>query len=375
MKGRKKIILIIIAVIIAAVLIFIILNPAIFEKVNLEVLNPGFEVINESGRPAFWQGSKEGWFIDTEHSHSGRNCMRATASWNWLKQVVAVEPGKWYALKAYVKSDISVPEKDYANTIFSLECVSRIGKVLTSDYEIINAISLWQLKEMRIYVPKGTKKIRIKLAKRKGEGSVWFDDVELAEFSSESVLNHGFETLDESGKPKFWKEDSKAGWYVDKRGPYKEKICMEANTGWSYLWQDISVRGKKYYTLKAYVRSDIVILDEKDYENTFLTLECLNKNYEVIKSNDGIVNATSSWQLRKVGIAAPEDTNKIRVKLAKRKGEGSVWFDDVELAESPYYMRIEFLRKALKDKPFFIFYLSVYIILLLSLLRIILKKR
>ncbi len=126
--------------------------------------------------------------------------------------------------------------------------------------------------------------------------------------------------------------------------------------------------------MRAYVRSDIVIPAKKDYENTFLTLECLNEKYEIIEMDYGIVNATLLWQLKEGSIYAPGGTAKIRIKLAKRQGDGSVWFDKVELVEKPSYMRFSFLRKVLKDIPFFIFYLSVYLILLASLLRVILKR-
>ena len=149
---------------------------------------------------------------------------------------------------------------------------------------------------------------------------------------------------------------------------------MRATVGWSWLWQEVSVRPKRYYILGSYVRSDIVIPEKKDYQNTFLTLECLNDKYEIVNRDYGVVNATLLWQLKEGSIYAPEGTEKMRIKLAKRQGEGSVWFDEVELIEKASYMRFSFLRKALKDIPFFVFYLSVYLILLASLLRVILKK-
>ncbi|MBA7714625.1 hypothetical protein ES703_123654 [subsurface metagenome] len=55
--------------------------------------------------------------------------------------------------------------------------------------------------------------MRIKLAKRQGEGSVWFDDLRLIESSSpiskgerKMILNPGFELLNESGRPQSWIE-------------------------------------------------------------------------------------------------------------------------------------------------------------------------
>jgi len=78
--------------------------------------------------------------------------MRATVSWSWLEQEIAIKSGKWYALEVYVKSDIALSEKDYQNTIFSLGCIGRWRKVITSDYGIINAISSWQLKKGYLFL-------------------------------------------------------------------------------------------------------------------------------------------------------------------------------------------------------------------------------
>lgn len=188
-----------------------------------------------------------------------------------------------------------------------------------------------------------------------------------------SVLNPGFEILDESGKPKFWSESEEGGWFVDTDYPRSGKTCMRATVSWSWLKQEIAIKSGELYALEAYVKSDIEIPGE-DYYNTFLTLECLSEKNEIVSSDYGITNATSSWQLKEALIYAPKGVKKIRIKLAKRKGEGSVWFDDVKLIEKPWYLKIGFVRKALKDKPFLIFYSSVCLVLIISLLRILLRK-
>jgi len=50
--------------------------------------------------------------------------MRATVSWSWLEQEIAIKSGKCYELEAYIKSDIALSEKDYRNTFLTLECLS-----------------------------------------------------------------------------------------------------------------------------------------------------------------------------------------------------------------------------------------------------------
>jgi len=380
---KKKIILLSIAAVASVTIacsIYTIWRQNLWSRISLEnlIINPDFEMLDPLKRPLSWsEDPRGGWSVDTDDPYEGKKSMRATVGWSWLWQDVPVRSRKAYRLRAYLRSDIKIPrETDYENTFLTLECIGWWKtQVLRRDYGIVNATPSWQLMERDIYAPPGTRKIRIKLAKRQGEGSVWFDNIELTEIPSRLLLhNPSFEVLGELGGPKGWTEDSSGGWSVDTDDPYQGEKCMRATVAWSWLWQEVSVRPKRYYILKAYVRSDIVIPEKKDYENTFLTLEGLNDKYEIIKRDYGIVNAALLWQPQEGSIYAPGGTTKIRIKLAKRQGEGSIWFDEVELIEKPSYMRFSFLRKALKDIPFFVFYISVYLILLASLLRVILKK-
>jgi len=381
---KKKIILLGIAAVVSVTLaysIYTIWRESVWSRISSEnlVLNPDFEMVHGLERPLSWsEDPLGGWSVDSDDPYEGEKSMRATVSWSWLWQDVSVRSKKAYRLRAYLRSDIKIPgETNYENAFLTLECIGWWKTwVLRRDYGIVNATPSWQLMERDIYAPPGTRKIRIKLAKRQGEGSVWFDRVELREIPSRSLLhNPGFEVIGEMRGPRDWTEHSLRGWSVESDDPYEEKKSMRATIGWSWLWQDVPVRPKRYYVLRAYVRSDIVIPRKENYENTFLTLECLNDKYEIVNRDYGIVNATLLWQLKEGSIYAPEGTEKMRIKLAKRQGEGSVWFDEVELIEKPSYMRFSFLRKALKDIPFFVFYLSVYLILLASLLRVILKRQ
>ena len=379
----KKIILLSIAGVVSVTVaysIYTIWRESVWSRISSKnlVLNPDFEMVHSLGKPLSWsEDNRGGWSVDTHDPYEGKKSMRATVGWSWLWQDVSVMSKRAYRLRAYLRSNIKIPgETNYENAFLTLECIGWWKDwVLKRDYGIVNATSSWQLMERDIHAPPGTRKIRIKLAKRQGEGSVWFDAVELTGIPSRLLLhNPGFEILGELGGPKGWTEHSSGGWAVDTDDLYEGKKSMRATVGWSWLWQEVSVRPKRYYTLRSYVRSDIVIPEKKDYENTFLTLECLNEKYEIIKRDYGIVNAALWWQLKEGSVYAPGGTTKIRIKLAKRQGEGSVWFDAVELIEKPSYMRFSFLRKALKDIPFFVFYISVYLILLASLLRVILKK-
>jgi len=150
-----------------------------------------------------------------------------------------------------------------------------------------------------------------------------------------SVLNGGFEAVSED-KPNSWKVDPGGGWKVSQDQPYEGATSMQTTQSWSWLWQEVSVQPKTWYTVEARVRSDIIVEGKGDYENTFLTLECLDKDDRVIRTEWGIVTAFPKWEKRENKIYAPETTRRIRIKLAKRLGEGSVWFDDVKFTEVPY---------------------------------------
>ncbi|MFQ6066847.1 MAG: O-antigen ligase family protein [bacterium] len=149
-------------------------------------------------------------------------------------------------------------------------------------------------------------------------------------FKSYPLLGSGLGTYKlVSGRERPGKE-----WIVDTTNSYEETRSMQATVAWSWLWQDVPVEAKKYYTLSAWVRSDIVPSKKTGDGNTFLTLECLNDENEVIAREWGVASAGPSWVLKKTHIYAPRGTQKIRIKLAKRQGQGSVWFDDLRLIES-----------------------------------------
>jgi len=332
------------------------------------VANGSFETLEE-GRPASWKEDKEGgWKVSEEEPFEGGRSMQATTSWSFLSQEIEVEAEESYIFRAYVKSDIVLLEKgDYKNTFLSLQYLGGEGKLIKEDYGIVNATASWQPKTRQIYISPEVVRVRIKLAKRQGEGSVWFDKIEIVDIPPMSVLNPGFETM--SGRlPDSWKEDAKGGWEIDSESPHAGNNYMRATVAWSWLSQDIPVEPRKYYVVRAYVKSNITVFGQEDIDNGFFSLECLNGKDEVIREEYGTFNVDLSWERKEASIFTAEDTEKLRIKLAKRQGEGSVWFDDVELTTYP------FLANIAKDKLFFIFYICLYLTLAVLLLRVVLKK-
>ena len=353
-----------------------------FDELKLEqvstgiFLNLNFEILDREGKLILWtQDSKGGWSVDSENPYQGNNSMQATVDWSWLNQEILAEPDRYYILKAFVRSDMSLTtggQKD--NTFLGLECLDAKNQVLRSDYGIVSAPSFWEQKIRQIYAPAGTRRIRIKLAKRRGEGSVWFDELKLEEFLSVSINNSGFEIIDQSGRPNYWVQDPRGGWLVDTEKAYQGNNSMQATVGWSWLSQEIQVKPEREYSVRVYSRSDIIIPRGIEDWNTFLALECLNKEGEIIGSHMTQLNVASLWKPQVVSVYAPQETEKIRVQLAKREGEGSVWFDEPKIVKLAWYMKSTSMQRIAEDKPFFAFYFSVYFILLVLLLRLILKK-
>jgi len=337
---------------------------------NLTV-NSGFEILSQ-GKPAFWKEDKKGgWKVSEEEYCEGERTMQATVAWSFLSQEIKAEAKEFYILRAYVKSDITIIGKeDYDNTFLTVECLNWRKKVIKRDYGISNATATWQRKMQQIYTPRGTRKIRIQLAKRQGEGLVWFDGIELIQVSSGLLANGSFEVLEES-KPAFWKGGARELWKVSEEEPYGGDRCMETIRSWSWLWQDVPVKPKKWYTLEAQVRSDItfrVRQKKRDYENSFLTLECLDKDGRVIRRKWGNTMAFPLWHKRETSVYTPEGTREIRVKLAKRVGQGRVWFDDVRLTRSSW---LEHFSPKKLDKTF---RFTMWGLVVVSFLGIILRR-
>ncbi|GAG87449.1 unnamed protein product, partial [marine sediment metagenome] len=143
------------------------------------------------------------------------------------------------------------------NTFLTLECLDDKNKVIAREWGVVNAGSSWRLKKTQVYTPPGTLKMRIKLGKRQGEGSVWFDDLRLIESSSRSskgerkkMPNPGFELLNESGRPQSWREIP--GWTVSHaHSLYFNYLCELGIVGLGWLLLVIAVF---FYSSIRYLR-------------------------------------------------------------------------------------------------------------------------
>jgi len=336
------------------------------------LLNPNFEDLEAPNKPKFWSKGP-GWSVDIEEPYRGKNCLQTGQAWSWLSQEILAKPQQYYSFTSYVKSDIRVKkETDYQNAFLWLDYLDKDGEVIKEDFGAIYAAASWRLYGRVVLTPAKTEKVRVKLGKRLGDGSVWFDGIELKSLSNNLLLNPDFEILDPSGNPEFWGRMS--GWSVDTREPHRGKNCMQGTVPWNWLWQTIPARPKSYLVLRAHLRSDITTAREVDYENTVIGLVCMDGKGNVTMKVERTMVAPFSWRENEIAIYTPAGTTAVKIMLAKRLGEGSLWVDDFQMRQLPAYVRIRILRAFLEDKPFFIFYFSVYLILVISLLRVVLKR-
>ena len=336
------------------------------------LLNPDFEDVEGLNELKFWNRGP-GWSVDIQEPYGGKSCMRASQPWSWLSQEISARTEQYYSFSAYVKSDIRVERKtDFQNTFLWLDYLDKEGKVIKEEYGAIYATSPWELYGRVILTPAETEKIQIKLGKRLGEGSVWFDGIKLRPLSDNLLLNPDFEILDSQGRPVFWGVDR--GWSVDSKEPHRGKNCMQGTVPWQQLWQSLPAKPNSFFTLRTHLRSDIAAPREHYYQNTVIVLMCMDDRSKVIKKEERAMIVPFSWRENEVVIYTPAGTTRLKVMLTKRLGEGSLWVDDLQMRQLPSYLRIRILRAFLEDKPFFIFYFSVYLILVISLLRVVLKR-
>ena len=187
--------------------------------------------------------------------------------------------------------------------------------------------------------------------------------------SQDNLISNGsFENLTGSF-PQGWKEDPKGEWGVGAAGYFRGNSSLKATASGSWLSQEIPAKPETEYVLRAYVRSDISIPDKEEHHNTFLTLECLDGKGQTIARKWGILTAFPLWHRIENRIYAPENTERVRIKLAKRRGQGSVWFDDVRLVE-----RL-FLTESFPRRLTLLFNILMYFLLVLSFLTVIIKTR
>ncbi len=160
MKKKGRIIILVVAIGVSIGLAYGLLRVVPPLRIGDNLLkNWNFEAVRRSGRIKGWKEDfLGGWSVDSDNSQQGNNSMQATIGWSWLSQDIPVRPDRYYIIKAYVRSDMSLTaEEQKDNTLLGLECLDAKNEVIRSDDVIISAPSFWQQEMRQIYAPPGTR--------------------------------------------------------------------------------------------------------------------------------------------------------------------------------------------------------------------------
>ncbi len=160
-------------------------EPLISQDANL-ILNGNFEQQDVGWKKSTMNGQFE-FALDDSHVHNGATSGRLTCtqlgadqsqqnrtrSWGrWLQPKIAVKKGKTYRLRIRVKTNKTF------NGRASIWVTGTTKGTMTT--ELLNTENAWRLATLEQIVPEG-EQVGVYLNLMDGKGSVWFDDVELAE--------------------------------------------------------------------------------------------------------------------------------------------------------------------------------------------------
>lgn len=148
------------------------------------VKNPGFEEVDEAGRPVAWRCSPQVYAIDEQVRHSGRRSLRFhnmdPGRYELCSQQVPLKPGNLYEFSVWVKTE-GIRGKDSGATI-CIEWWGKDHKYLGGSYPRgVKGDTDWtRVRGIGGRVPPDAVSCNITVYVRKGMvGTAWFDDVEL----------------------------------------------------------------------------------------------------------------------------------------------------------------------------------------------------
>jgi len=160
-------------------------EPPILQEANL-IANGGFEQQDADWKKSTMSGQFE-FSLDDSLAHSGAASGRLictqlgpdesqqnrTRSWaRWYQSKIAVKRGKTYRLRVRVKTN-----KTFSGRASIWVTGTTKG---TMTFDLLNTENIWRLATLEPIVPEG-EQVGVYLNLMDGQGSVWFDDVELSE--------------------------------------------------------------------------------------------------------------------------------------------------------------------------------------------------
>lgn len=134
-------------------------------------------------------------------------------------------------------------------------------------------------------------------------------------------------------RPSSWVADAPAAW-AWRAHRHGASWVAGSSVAWSFLTQTLAARPNHLYDISVRLRADVPPGPGEE-GNAFAWLDGLDARGRIIQTDYGICHATRAWTEFQRHIVAAEQVRSWRLRLAKRGGAGTVWFDRASVLEGP----------------------------------------
>jgi hypothetical protein len=294
------------------------LNPSLttaYEPVSGALHDPGFE----DGRLATWPSfQKVNASVNTSQVHSGiQSVAESDDEGSVYQDLKGLDPGAMYVVSAWVSSSPGT-------TATAQIALYDPSKDVSKDSTEWHVGPEWQLlTDSMVAGDSGT--LRLHLFRRKGSGTVYWDDIKVYKLTSSSanlkdaILDPGFEDKDLAAWPSFLHANSTIA--TDRARTGSHSLVQTAGDG--SVWQDIrGLEPGRTYVITAWVSSSpgstatAQIGAWDPGTNTSTTSPELKPG--------------SDWQLLTHSRVASE-SGTLRLHLFRKDGTGPIYWDDVSV--------------------------------------------
>ncbi len=333
------------------------------KSLNIPVTNGDFELRSQAWKLQTWKGDSR-VVIDSASPHKGRYALKIVGgkAEGWDSVGVAAQyqpsfilkPGVEYKLSAWIKTDkvenfakVRIKIKSESGGEEYYEAGGPFGTTEWTRYE-----SRFQVKEKN--------DVEYIVAQMVGNGTAWFDDIQLEvmapgtakveEFVQPdspaglpesrdwktrplTLPNPGFEQGEQGWKRQQWKGRPRVGisWFKRRTGLRSLEIKGSAD-GWDSLgvgaWniEDIPIDSGKRYVIKAWIMTSDVP------DRALIKMKVKYQNGETVYVETDPVSGTTDWT-QVFQVFQFKEPGSIEYFTCQLVGKGTAWFDDISIEE------------------------------------------